>query len=577
MISSYFSHLLLWLDARYVRYATVAWSSFGVLVITALLPFFSPLKSKRAWWEHPAFFAVAIFLCSIAFRWPSLVFNREIANPDESQLIAAAITLSHDPLFFRSVDGTTCGPVDEIPLTGLALLGLRLDYQVSHSVALCLSLLGIGATWLALRRILPEAVARLAILPVVAVVAFCDFWDFLQLSTEQFPAAIIAIAVACMLYAWNRQGQLVKLRWLGICGLLLGIVPFAKPQGSPVAFYCGISALALVIFTPEASWHLRRKALGLLIATGLAMPLLFLAGICFWGQWGEFTRCYIINNLQYASGRWNPWSDSAEQFLRLVDAAWGFKAFCLPELGFIVVSAVVFSSVSGTWVRRLSLFSFGQLLVSLYAMLAPGRDFPHYLQFIIFPLVLCAGIFFEMGWARLEHGDKSFHAGFWSRSAYGAFFLGLCVVPQVLWKLKATRNYVGSYTNGSGELSISEPAREVLRYSKPTDSIAIWGWTPRLYVETNLRQGTRDGNTSRQVEAGPMQAGYQARFLKDLKRNKPAIFLDAVGGQNFMSDRKNTGHEVAPAINAYISDHYRLLCDVDGSRIYQRNDLPKVK
>src|SRR5215207_2009845 len=53
--------------------------------------------------------ALVIFLFLLAWRWPFLLVAGEF-NPDESQLIAGAITLAHDPVFWRSVDGTTSGP-----------------------------------------------------------------------------------------------------------------------------------------------------------------------------------------------------------------------------------------------------------------------------------------------------------------------------------------------------------------------------------------------------------------------------------------------------------------------------------
>jgi hypothetical protein len=45
------------------------------------------------------------------FRRPIIFDNRQYVDPDESQLIAGAMTLQHDPTFWRSVDGSTLGPV----------------------------------------------------------------------------------------------------------------------------------------------------------------------------------------------------------------------------------------------------------------------------------------------------------------------------------------------------------------------------------------------------------------------------------------------------------------------------------
>src|SRR5688572_6555404 len=60
------------------------------------------------WWG----LAGAVLLC---FRWELILAPFEF-NPDEAQLIAGALTLRHDPVFWRSVDGLTAGPFVFIPL-----------------------------------------------------------------------------------------------------------------------------------------------------------------------------------------------------------------------------------------------------------------------------------------------------------------------------------------------------------------------------------------------------------------------------------------------------------------------------
>ena len=54
---------------------------------------------------------LVLFCFLLAWRWPFLLSAEEY-NPDESQFIAGAITLAQDPVFFRSVDGTTSGPLN---------------------------------------------------------------------------------------------------------------------------------------------------------------------------------------------------------------------------------------------------------------------------------------------------------------------------------------------------------------------------------------------------------------------------------------------------------------------------------
>ncbi len=60
-----------------------------------------------------------------------------------------------------------------------------------------------------------------------------------------------------------------------------------------------------------------------------------------------------------------------------------------------------------------------------------------------------------------------------------------------------------------------------------------------------------------------------------MKRTQPLIFIDTVGGDNFnYKDRKAVGHETFPALRDVIASGYRLARDIDGTRIYVRQDRP---
>jgi len=94
-----------------------------------------------------------------------------------------------------------------------------------------------------------------------------------------------------------------------------------------------------------------------------------------------------------------------------------------------------------------------------------------------------------------------------------------------------------------------------------------------FWVETGLLQATRDGQTSRQIELHPRRGYYRTRFLQDLVRARPPVFVDAVGPGNFVyEDRAQDGQETFPELRDYIAGNYHLVRDVEGSRVYVRND-----
>jgi hypothetical protein len=102
-------------------------------------------------------------------------------------------------------------------------------------------------------------------------------------------------------------------------------------------------------------------------------------------------------------------------------------------------------------------------------------------------------------------------------------------------------------------------------------SRAVWGWLPDLYVLSHRRQAVREAQTTAQIVPGPLQAHFRARFLADLERNRPAAFVDAVHPDGFaFHDRSQAGHEIFPALRAWLAQSYEFAGDFDGLRIYRR-------
>jgi hypothetical protein len=96
---------------------------------------------------------------------------------------------------------------------------------------------------------------------------------------------------------------------------------------------------------------------------------------------------------------------------------------------------------------------------------------------------------------------------------------------------------------------------------------------PIFWAETGLIQATRDGNDARQIEPHAEREYYRARFLRDMVRSRPPVFVDAVGPGNFAyEDRARDGHETFPELRDYLAHDYHFVRDVEGSRVYVRND-----
>ncbi|MDI1249165.1 MAG: hypothetical protein PSV13_09910, partial [Lacunisphaera sp.] len=114
----------------------------------------------------------------------------------------------------------------------------------------------------------------------------------------------------------------------------------------------------------------------------------------------------------------------------------------------------------------------------------------------------------------------------------------------------------------------------ILGLSQPGDKLALWGYAPSVYAATGLAQGTRDSYSYWSIAPSDQRDTYRAVFLADMERNRPALFVDAVGpGSRYYPDRERQGHGTFPALAAFISAHYQPVASRLNFRIYVRRDL----
>jgi hypothetical protein len=563
----YFYHdrFFKWLDVSIARYWAFAGGSFGLLTLAAFIGdsvvprFLRPLQSRVA-------FGFLLAAALVAFRWPSVSYNHQLDDPDESQLLAGAITLTHDPVFFRSVDGTTHGPLDQYILTLPRLFGVPIDFLSGRSVLLMLNWLAVVGCWLALRTFLPERMARLGALSALAFYAFNTFPAFVQCGTEDLPAALTMLGLGFLcrgLKKVREDGSAPGEFFIGAA--CLGAVPFAKLQGTPPAAWLGLSMVAILAFAPLTP-RSKRIGIGALLIGAVTPTVVFLIVFAATGMFRDFWQAYIVNNVTYAQQKHHSHYWMLTHFYEYLQPP-AARPFFVTMLCVTGVGVLALPKRPRAWTLPLVLIA-GCAVFSLAAVIAPGRAYWHYLRLLIVPAAALAAATAGL-WQALPIVRK------WSWGAFGVTlaFAVATLVPQV--DARFDHHWIlfhGMYRT-QRKLEPCTAARLVLKYARPGDSLGMWGWEPRIYVETQLWQATREAHTDRQVEASPQLDYYRERFLHDLKASRPPVFVDAVGEKNFvMQNREMVGHEVVPEVRDLVAENYRLVGDVDGFRIYVRND-----
>ncbi|GAB1488976.1 hypothetical protein MASR2M8_14260 [Opitutaceae bacterium] len=548
----------MWLAESDGRLQLSAALAFGLLLLTAICPH-APRRGCR--WNHPVLFAVLMLLAFVAFRWPGIALDEELGNPDESQLLAGALTVVHSGRPVAWVDAGTAGPLDILPLTLPALVDMPINYTTGRAVALLLLWAALILTWLALSRLFGDPPARILILPMITVIGLTDYWDFVQYSSEQALLLYLALALWLLVGAIDAKRPAQHAR-LALVGITCALLPLAKMQIAPLALATGLAGVVAVVLRPDP-WNVRLRALGWLIGGALAAALFTLILLGASGVLRDFYLSYFASNLAYAQERDYPWSISGEMIVDLAVRSNGFAHYLYGQLILIALALPFYRRMSqrNRWWAG---FSGILCVLAFVAVAAAGRGSQHYLLILILPLSWHVGVLYGAFYRQTSGAART--AGLLALVTFG-------VGPQVVFRWDKPNGFRQAFLAAHTEPHIDPVASKVALYTQEGDTLAIWGWTPRVYVQTQLPQASREAATARQFSTGPLQKYYRERYFADFLESRPAVFLDSVGGKNFgFNDRNTHGFENHPALNEHIERAYTYATEIQGTRVFVRND-----
>lgn len=495
-------------------------------------------------------FSILLFFL---MRLPAIVFNREL-NPDESQMISHALTLFQDPVYWRSVDGTTIGPLSIYPLILPKLFGLPIDYSTIRFTGALFNAATIYFFGRACLLWFGEKTARPAFLIPALFLGFTQEADFVHYSSEQ--VSLFLLAVCLWLLACISKQNRARL-YSFLLGFTAGMIPFAKLQGVPQALVLAAGGAWLAFQLQDRKKSI--SALLALVAGGLTFPLLtFLWASCF-GVLKDLFDFYIFGNVIYAGE--NNILDIPRLLVQILSLSPDFAVYTLVTL---VPAAIALTKIrrplpGSPGNRFLTVLSLAFALASLYAVTKSGNPFVHYLNYAIYPLAFIFVV--SLRYTRLP-------ARLWP-----ALLIGWFAVHDG-YTLYTERKLNRFFSTGADRLQKSPVVEELGKYTVPGDKMVIWGWQCRYYVEAQLAQGTTESHSERCIFDHPMRQIYRERYLGDIKRNKPAVFVDVVGKNSlWVQDSATQSYRSFPGLAAYIDQHYTMAGIPDGNRLFIRNDI----
>jgi hypothetical protein len=553
-----------WLDHHPNSYWLAAMASILLLaawIVSALRADANPNRGKP---ESRFWTALVLLMPVLAWRWPFLLSATEY-NPDESQIIAGVITLTKDPVFWRSVDGTSSGPLNFYALLPIHWLGAPLDYFTVRLAGLLMVWAAVWACYAALRTRYGPAAARLGVLPTVVFFSLVHEWDFIHFSSETLPLALTAIAVCQLIRMLPPEKNGRRFRLAG--GFVAGLLPWAKLQAAPVG-------LALVLWGCWICWRSatsapadKRRHVAELLAAATAPSLLALIGIALTGQTETFVRNYLLQNLEYATSH----RTFGAAIRALSVASSETRLFPLLLLAHAIVIGTALVVILRRRKRPDSPFFAGALftVVAAVCVILPQRGYLHYVLLMIVPLSLWGGAALGDLWSCLP----VFRTRCWLSAAV-VFFAA--AVPVGLRFSQPAPEMYGRFAEHWRHPRST--AGELLRVSaRQGDRLAVWGWLPRLYVESRLPQATRMGYSYWAIMPSSQRPYHRQTFLQEMRHSQPAFFVDAVGPDSYyFLNRQEQAHESFPELADYVCQNYALLTDLAYARVYARRDrLPQ--
>ncbi|MFT4033151.1 MAG: hypothetical protein QM669_12080 [Siphonobacter sp.] len=496
---------------------------------------------------------VSIFLlaslCMLLYmRLPIVLFNREI-DVDESQMLTQAITLLKDPVYWHSVDGTTGGPLGSYFLILPYLVIGKFNYIASHLGSVTLVSITLICIFKSLQNLFNKKTALLVSYPIILFYSFTQYNDFVHYSSEHLPVTLLGFT----LYLLSNK-KLLGNNFLYIIALaiLSFAVPFGKIQSLPLLFVNLVYLLYLFIKNRSSKHFI------IFTATYSICWIIFISILYYANIFDDFINFYIKANFTYRNEN-QSWLSN----IIILPYQYRFSVdFLLLLAPLIVVLLISVHTIK--LFNHLLIFAVFYFIFGILAITRTGSGYPHYLLFMIIPTGLLLGIFYNNINPIKIYLPVSFIS-----------FCYMILIGLSLYHFKENKalNKFSTVNHTNQNLPFTVTGLEIMNYKKPGDYLAVWGWNCQYYVETQMPQGACENHTIRSIFNHESRKDYRDRYIKDLKENKPAIIVDAVGPNScWVQDTATQGCMSFPELRNYIKAKYQLVSTKDNNKLYVRKD-----
>lgn len=473
-------------------------------------------------------------------------------NIDEAQFLAQAITILHNPIFLESFDGNTAGPVTSYYLAFFHLLGFPLDYSTSHLAAIILQVPILIGTLLVLKKIFEKRIAFLSFFPILTLFLFTQHIDFLHLTSELIAINLLIISTYIYLSLYKSKQSTPLL--IFIFGGIAAFIGFCKLQALPIMF--GIS----LFFTAELFLQANTikkfvRDLFFLFTGGVSVLAVLIGIMIYWNVLDQFLIFYIKGNFIHSSKNSYSFSDNLIEYFRQIWPNKELVHFSFYTALFALLSTIsLIKTKSYNRLNRLHVFVFIYIGFTFFAISKSGFQYFHYLNFLFFPFTILFGFLITTYYNYLPKAINLLG------------IIGLIIYISPFFQSIYTKAPFYFYSYQGKKLAISETAKTILEYANPTtDKMIVWGWKNEYHVETQIPQGSCDNHNIRCFGFSLVDE-HRERMMKNIKENKPKIFVDAVFRDKIAFN--TMGLHKFEELNRYVQTHYEMKQRIGDEYIY---------
>lgn len=467
-------------------------------------------------------------------------------NVDTSTWLNSTLTISKaSNKLWTWLNYTDGRPFTVFPLWLGSLLGFRISYLSSELIGIglwCVTLYFLAQTLLLLGWRSGRVYAL--ILALAGFIATTDYGDFVGYNSEVASMWILALAVwICV--RWLDQPT----PWIALAlGLTLGVLPYAKFQNAPMGLV--IAAFAGISWIQRKNW----KAV-LMLGLGGLLPSLGLIGYySSLGQLETFWNHYFLYYFYYSYTDEFSKLTTAQRFspIRFLELSLTPSSLRWIAAGLFLAAGALLVHFTRKKKTSLDWLALTLLITTYYAILQSGNNFHHYALYVPYFFTLVIGI--------------------WGRDLEKAAFQKLVLFLILFGSVQSIVNlwYRKPIPPPDHDDLAHEVAGIIKQNSDPDDRMVLWGWADRVYVYAERPMGHRYPYTIGIFYPSPLHDVRVVDFLKDMEENRPRIFVDVCGTSLTYFGNEKERHEATPEIGRYVRQHYQLIEQTEGVRIYKR-------